>query len=102
RGRDRRRRFAGRRRHDRRRRHDFHRRARRKSAAADNQAGLGALWPRMKRMNTNVKKIVLAYSGGLDTSVMLRWLKANYDCEVVCFCADVGQGAELSGLEEKA
>src|SRR5689334_24800278 len=49
-----------------------------------------------------IKKIVLAYSGGLDTSVMLRWLKEHYNCEVVCYCADVGQGAELSGLEEKA
>jgi argininosuccinate synthase len=49
-----------------------------------------------------IKKIVLAYSGGLDTSVMLRWLKERYDCEVVCYCADVGQGDELSGLEEKA
>src|SRR5688572_20209635 len=49
-----------------------------------------------------IKKIVLAYSGGLDTSVMLRWLKEHYDCEVVCYCADVGQGAELSGLEGKA
>src|SRR5215217_2511712 len=55
-------------------------------------------------MNTdkNIRKIVLAYSGGLDTSVMLRWLKENYHCEVVCYCADVGQGEELSGLEEKA
>jgi len=50
----------------------------------------------------NIKKIVLAYSGGLDTSVMLRWLKERYGCEVVCYCADVGQGEELSGLEEKA
>lgn len=49
-----------------------------------------------------VNKIVLAYSGGLDTSVMLRWLKEEYGCEVVCYCADVGQGEELSGLEEKA
>ena len=49
-----------------------------------------------------IKKIVLAYSGGLDTSVMLRWLKEHYGCEVVCYCADVGQGAELAGLEEKA
>jgi argininosuccinate synthase len=49
-----------------------------------------------------IKKIVLAYSGGLDTSVMLRWLKEQYGCEVVCYCADVGQGDELSGLEEKA
>src|SRR3954470_11578494 len=51
---------------------------------------------------TKIKKIVLAYSGGLDTSVMLRWLRDKYHCEVVCYCADVGQGAELSGLEEKA
>lgn len=49
-----------------------------------------------------VKRVVLAYSGGLDTSVILPWLKENYGCEVVCFCADVGQGEELSGIEEKA
>jgi argininosuccinate synthase len=49
-----------------------------------------------------INKIVLAYSGGLDTSVMLRWLKEQYSCEVICYCADVGQGDELSGLEEKA
>ncbi len=48
------------------------------------------------------KKIVLAYSGGLDTSVMLKWLKQQYRCEVVCFTADVGQQEELTGLEEKA
>jgi argininosuccinate synthase len=47
------------------------------------------------------KKIVLAYSGGLDTSVILAWLKEKYDCEVVAFCADVGQKEELDGLEEK-
>src|ERR1700682_2499972 len=52
--------------------------------------------------NSKIKKIVLAYSGGLDTSVMLRWLKEEYQCEVVCYCADVGQGAEMDGLEEKA
>src|SRR3979490_909586 len=49
-----------------------------------------------------INKIVLAYSGGLDTSVMLRWLKEQYHCEIVCYCADVGQGAEMDGLEEKA
>lgn len=49
-----------------------------------------------------VKKVVLAYSGGLDTSVIVPWLKENYDCEVVCFTADVGQAEELDGLEEKA
>ncbi len=52
--------------------------------------------------DTNINKIVLAYSGGLDTSVMLRWLKEKYQCEIVCYCADVGQGAEMDGLEEKA
>jgi len=51
---------------------------------------------------TDVKKVVLAYSGGLDTSVIVPWLKENYNCEVVCFTADVGQGEELDGLEEKA
>jgi argininosuccinate synthase len=49
-----------------------------------------------------IKKIVLAYSGGLDTSVMLRWIRERYGCEVVCYCADVGQGEELNGLEAKA
>jgi argininosuccinate synthase len=49
-----------------------------------------------------VNKVVLAYSGGLDTSAMLLWIKETYDCEVVCYCADVGQGDELAGLEEKA
>ena len=53
-------------------------------------------------MREKIKKIVLAYSGGLDTSVMLRWIREKYDCEVVCYCADVGQGEELTGLEEKA
>ncbi len=56
----------------------------------------------MENNKTKIKKIVLAYSGGLDTSVMLRWLKEEYGCEVVCYCADVGQGEELTGLEEKA
>ncbi|MEO1440898.1 MAG: argininosuccinate synthase [Chloroflexota bacterium] len=50
-----------------------------------------------------VKKVVLAYSGGLDTSVIVPWLKNNYgNCEVICFCADLGQEEELDGLEEKA
>jgi argininosuccinate synthase len=50
-----------------------------------------------------VNKVVLAYSGGLDTSVIVPWLKNNYDgCEVICFCADLGQGEELDGLEAKA
>ena len=50
-----------------------------------------------------IKKIVLAYSGGLDTSVIVPWVKNNYEgCEVICFAADLGQGAELDGLEAKA
>jgi argininosuccinate synthase len=49
-----------------------------------------------------IDKVVLAYSGGLDTSVILRWLKETYGCEVICFAADVGQAEELGGLEEKA
>jgi len=49
-----------------------------------------------------VKKVVLAYSGGLDTSVIVPWLRENYGCEVVCFTADVGQGEEMDGLEAKA
>jgi len=54
-------------------------------------------------MKTGVKKVVLAYSGGLDTSVIVPWLRNNYDgCEVICFCADLGQEEELDGLEEKA
>ena len=49
-----------------------------------------------------VKRVCLAYSGGLDTSVILRWLIEEYGCEVVAFCADVGQEEELSGLPDKA
>jgi argininosuccinate synthase len=55
-----------------------------------------------KVSDKKINKIVLAYSGGLDTSVMLRWLKEQYGCEVVCYCADVGQGEEMVGLEAKA
>jgi argininosuccinate synthase len=47
-------------------------------------------------------RIILAYSGGLDTSVILRWLKENYQAEIIAFCADIGQEEELDGLEEKA
>lgn len=50
----------------------------------------------------DVNKVVLAYSGGLDTSVIVPWLRENYGCEVICFCADLGQAEELAGLEEKA
>ena len=48
------------------------------------------------------EKVVLLYSGGLDTSIMIPWLKENYDCEVIAMCADLGQEDELSGLNEKA
>ncbi|MFB5674680.1 argininosuccinate synthase [Paenibacillus terreus] len=48
------------------------------------------------------EKIVLAYSGGLDTSVILKWLKETYDAEIIAFTADIGQKEELDGLEEKA
>lgn len=49
-----------------------------------------------------ISKVVLAYSGGLDTSIIIPWLKENYGCEVIAVSADVGQGSELEGLEEKA
>ena len=53
-------------------------------------------------MNTKVKKVVLAYSGGLDTSVILKWLQDTYRCEVVTFTADIGQGEELTPARKKA
>ncbi|HNR68694.1 MAG TPA: argininosuccinate synthase [bacterium] len=53
-------------------------------------------------MKQTVEKVVLAYSGGLDTSIIIPWLKENYGCEVIAFAADLGQGQELDGLEEKA
>jgi len=51
---------------------------------------------------TNVNKVVLAYSGGLDTSIILKWLQTEYDCEVVTFTADLGQGEELEPARQKA
>lgn len=53
-------------------------------------------------MPSDIKKVVVAYSGGLDTSIIVTWLKQNYGCEVICFTADLGQEDELEGLEEKA
>jgi argininosuccinate synthase len=53
-------------------------------------------------MKGEVKKVVLAYSGGLDTSIILKWLKNEYGCQVITFTADVGQAEELDHLEEKA
>src|SRR5260370_8298305 len=52
---------------------------------------------------TKPKKVALAYSGGLDTSIIIPWLKENYHCDVVAVCGDIGQGdEELAGLEAKA
>jgi argininosuccinate synthase len=56
----------------------------------------------MQTGTEKIDKVVLAYSGGLDTSVILKWLKETYNCEVICFAADVGQAEELGGLEQKA
>jgi len=53
-------------------------------------------------MAKEIKRVVLAYSGGLDTSVIIKWLIERYECEVIAFSADIGQGAELTGLKEKA
>ena len=53
-------------------------------------------------MSGKINKVILAYSGGLDTSVIVRWLIETYKCEVVCFAADLGQKEELTGLKEKA
>ena len=53
-------------------------------------------------MATAVKKVVLAYSGGLDTSIILKWLQETYACEVVTFTADLGQGEELEPARKKA
>ena len=47
-------------------------------------------------------KVVLAYSGGLDTSAILYWLKDHYKCDVIAFCADLGQGEDLQGIKQKA
>ena len=57
---------------------------------------------RSEEIQMNVKKVVLAYSGGLDTSVILRWLKEEYGCEVIAFCADLGQGEDLQAVRKKA
>ena len=53
-------------------------------------------------MKKKLNKIVLAYSGGLDTSVIIKWLKEEYEAEVIAFCADLGQGEELDRVREKA
>jgi argininosuccinate synthase len=53
-------------------------------------------------MSQKIRKLVLAYSGGLDTSVAMAWIRETYGCEVVAFCADVGQGEDLEAARQKA
>ncbi|MEG1537994.1 MAG: argininosuccinate synthase, partial [Clostridiales bacterium] len=53
-------------------------------------------------MESKVKKVALAYSGGLDTSIIIPWLMENYHCEVIAICGDVGQGKEVDPVREKA
>src|SRR5436189_551351 len=53
-------------------------------------------------MKERVKKVVLAYSGGLDTSIIIPWLKENYGCEIIAMAGNIGQHDELQGLDEKA
>jgi argininosuccinate synthase len=72
------------------------------STPASKWFGVFICTPQGGNMSDKVKKVVLAYSGGLDTSVIVPWLRNNYGCEVVCFCADLGQEEELDGLEAKA
>lgn len=56
----------------------------------------------MAKRKNKLKKVILAYSGGLDTSVAIPWIKETYDCEVIAYCADLGQGEELESVREKA
>jgi argininosuccinate synthase len=56
----------------------------------------------MKPAAKKIKKVVLAYSGGLDTSVAIRWIKETYGCQVIAFCADLGQGEDLEAIRKKA
>ncbi|MFL2828027.1 MAG: argininosuccinate synthase domain-containing protein, partial [Candidatus Puniceispirillales bacterium] len=56
----------------------------------------------MINTNSEIHKVVLAYSGGLDTSVILKWLQDTYNCEVVTFTADIGQGEEVQPAKQKA
>jgi argininosuccinate synthase len=72
-------------------------------AAAHSSYKSGEFSNRLPRMaQSNVKKVVLAYSGGLDTSIILKWLQTTYRCEVVTFTADLGQGEELEPARKKA
>ena len=49
-----------------------------------------------------IKKAVLAYSGGLDTSIVIKWLRETYDCEVIAYCADLGQNEDMKAVKSKA
>lgn len=74
-----------------------------KAALGNDRATTSSTVVSEKPLRKKLNKVVLAYSGGLDTSVIVPWLRENYGCEVVCFTADVGQGIkELEGLEAKA
>src|SRR6201992_692404 len=79
-----------------RRHQENHRHTLRFGSGQESRRGIGSV------MKKNVKKVVLAYSGGLDTSVILRWLQETYQCEVVTFTADIGQGEELAPARKKA
>ena len=67
-----------------------------------NYIGIHTVYHIREEMQMAKEKVVLAYSGGLDTSIIIPWLKENYDYEVIAVCGDVGQGKETEGLEEKA
>src|SRR5699024_3057633 len=65
-------------------------------------AGAGSVFSVMECFMSGIKKVVLAYSGGLDTSVIVKWLQETYHCEVVTFTADIGQGEEVEPARAKA
>jgi len=72
-------------------------------AAGEGHTARHLALPKEKIMRVkDVKKVVLAYSGGLDTSVILKWLQTTYKCEVITFTADLGQGEELGPARDKA
>lgn len=74
----------------------------RRSEGAHGQTNVQTTRKRRRSVSNKIKKVVLAYSGGLDTSVILKWLIETYQCEVIAFSADIGQEDELNDLEEKA
>lgn len=74
----------------------------RRSEGAHGQTNVETTRKRRRSVSNKIKKVVLAYSGGLDTSVILKWLIETYQCEVIAFSADIGQEDELNDLEEKA